>query len=116
MTDRSACEVPTVVVLVALLLPGIGSAVAEPIDAVLEMIVPAAVAAWTATTREKLAFVAAGIEAVEHETVPLAPTAGVVHVQPAGDASETNVVFDGSGSVKATFAALFGPLLVTVML
>ena len=51
--------------------------------AVLISAVPAAVDGATATASVKKSTVAAN-EAVEHETVPPAPTAGVVHDQPAG--------------------------------
>ena len=47
-------------------------------------------------------------------TFPVAPTAGVVQVQPAGTDTEANVVFGGVASVKLTAEAAAGPLLVTV--
>ena len=46
---------------------------------------------------------------------PPAPTAGVVHDQPPGVESDTNVVDAGSVSVSTTDAAGSGPLLATVM-
>jgi hypothetical protein len=46
--------------------------------------------------------------------LPVAPTAGVVHVHPAGVEIEANVVLAGTASVKLTFEAAPGPLLVTV--
>src|SRR5688572_11443072 len=73
----------TVVVAVALSLPGVGSEVAEETVAVLLSTVPAAVPGETATVKVKTAL-PAGREAIEQETVPPAPTAGVVHDQPAG--------------------------------
>jgi len=51
----------------------------------------------------------------EQDTVPPAPTAGVVHDQPPGDDSDTNVVFAGSVSESAAVMALLGPALSTVM-
>jgi hypothetical protein len=47
-------------------------------------------------------------------TLPVAPTAGVVHDQPAGTEMEAKVVFVGTASVKLALAAVPGPLLVTV--
>ena len=48
-------------------------------------------------------------------TVPLAPTAGVVHDQPATAGSETKVVPAGSVSLHDALAAASGPLFVTVI-
>jgi hypothetical protein len=53
--------------------------------------------------------------AIEQETVPPAPTAGVVHDHPPGDESETNVVPADNVSERLTVAALLGPALFTVM-
>src|SRR5690348_16341377 len=90
VSERSA-DAATVVVAVALSLPVFGSVVAEATVAVLERTVPLATPASTFTTRvtsppptRTLAF--------EHETVPPAPTAGVVQLQPAAEDSETKVV------------------------
>ena len=52
--------------------------------------------------------------AMEHDTVPFAPTAGVTQANPAGDASETKVMPAGIGSVNVKFAAGSGPPFVTV--
>src|SRR5215203_2734352 len=113
VTDRSA-DAPTVVVAVPLSLPGVGSAVAEETVAVLLSTEPAAVPGATATVRVNTAL-PAGSEANEHDTVPPAPTAGVMHDQPPGDDSETNAVPAGSVSERLTVAALLGPALVTVI-
>ena len=78
------------------------------------MTVPAETEEATVTTRVKVAAPGARV-AAEHETVPPAPIAGVVHDQPPGDDSETNVVPAGSVSESETDAALLGPALVTVM-
>jgi hypothetical protein len=51
-----------------------------------------------------------------HVTLPVAPTAGVVHVQPAGADIEAKVVLAGTASRNVTAAAAAGPLLVTVWL
>ena len=109
---RSA-EVFTVVVAVALLLAGVGSVVEELTVAVLEMTVPLAVVESTFTTMVKLALSPLPIVAFVHVTVPLAPTAGVVQVQPAAALSETKVVCSGSGSVTLTELACEGPPLLT---
>jgi len=53
--------------------------------------------------------------AAVQETVPEAPTAGVVQVQPAGAVSDWNVVPPGSGSERATFIAVLGPALAAPM-
>lgn len=45
---------------------------------------------------------------------PVAPTAGVVHVQPAGAETEAKVVLVGTASRKLTLVAAAGPLLVMV--
>src|SRR3984957_18909 len=45
-------------------------------------------------------------------TVPAVPTAGVIHVQPAGASTDWNVVLVGVASVKLAPAAGAGPLLV----
>ena len=114
VTDRSAVGTCTVVVAVPLSLPGFGSDVAEVAVAVFERTVPFATEESTATVRVKTALPAAR-EAMEQETVPAAPTAGVVQLQPPGELSETKVVPAGRVSESDTEAALLGPLLVTVM-
>jgi hypothetical protein len=82
--------------------------------AVLESTVPPGTAGPTRTVRVKTAL-PGGIEAFEHVTVPPAPTAGVVHDQPPGEDSDTNVVPAGSVSVRLAMGALLGPALPTVM-
>jgi hypothetical protein len=113
VVERSA-EAVTVVVAVPLSFPVFGSVVADVTVAVLLSTVPAAVGASTFTTRLKTAFPAAKLGIVQ-EIGPAAPTAGVVHDQPAGEDSETNVVLAGSVSVMLTVDALLGPPLFTVM-
>lgn len=114
MTERSADPVPTVVVAVTLSLPGFGSVVADATVAVLLITVPTVTPAPTCTTREKTALADAS-EAIEQETVPAAPTAGVVQLQPPGAASDTKVVPADRVSDNATVAALLGPMLLTVI-
>jgi hypothetical protein len=94
------------------LFAGVASVVAEETVAVfvIEPLAPVA----TLTTSVKTTLPGAS-EATEQEIVPLAPTAGVVHVQPTGEVSDTNVVFAGSGSDSATVVALLGPALLTVI-
>src|SRR4051812_25770913 len=104
----------TVVVAVALLLPGVGSLVDDDTVAVFETTVPPAVARFTAATRVKIAL-PTGSEPMLHEIVPLPPTAGVVRAQPPPGGGETNVVPAGSVSERLTVAALLGPALLTVI-
>src|SRR5687768_11694202 len=114
VTERSAVPVPTVVVSVSPLFAGVGSVVAEVTLAVLVRIVPPATDAPTLTVSVKAAFPMAML-ALVHVIVPVPPTAGVTHDQPAGDASETNVVLVGTLSVSETLVASLGPALFTVM-
>src|SRR6266852_2662421 len=100
VNERSA-DAATVVVAVPLSLPGFGSLVADEAVAVLEMTVPAAVDGSAATVSVNTALPTARL-GFEQETVPPAPTAGVVHDQPPGDDSATNVVPAGKVSDKDT--------------
>ena len=105
----------TVVVAVAVLFRRFGSDVVEVTVAVLETMVLSGVAELTWTTRVNMAVVPLASEPVVHVTVPVDPTAGVVHVQSVGAAIDWNVVCAGSGSVIVTLAAALGPALLTVM-
>ena len=79
----------TVVVAVALSLPGLGSGVGDETVAVLERTVPPGTDEPTATVKVKTAPLPRKLPA-EQLTVPPAPTAGVVHDQPpAGAARRT---------------------------
>jgi hypothetical protein len=51
----------------------------------------------------------------EQDTLPDAPTTGVVHDQPPGDDRETKVVSTGKASNRLTLAATLGPALFAVM-
>ena len=62
--------------------------------AVFDSTVPEATPGPTATVSVKTALVTPS-EAMEQEMFPPAPTAGVVQDHPAGDETETNVVFTG---------------------
>ena len=102
-TSRLAPEL-TVVVAVAELFPATGSSVDVTL-AVLLTTVPLGVAAFTFTTSVKDPLPFAGSVAMVQFTVPVPPTAGVVQLHPAGDVSETNVVFAGRVSESATVVA-----------
>ena len=99
---------------VPLSFPGLGSLVDEDAVAVFESTVPAATLGSTATVSVKTALPTPRL-AVEQDTVPTEPTAGVVHDQPPGDANDTKVVPVGKVSESETEAALLGPALLTVI-
>ena len=82
--------------------------------AVLDRIVPPAVEGLTLTTRVKTALPTAS-DGLAQEMVPVPPTAGVVHDQPAPAESDTKVVPAGSVSVTVTVDALLGPVFVSVI-
>src|SRR6266581_2404515 len=73
-------------------------------DAVLVMTVPGAVPAVTCTTNVNV-LVPGAMSSLWQVTVPVAPTAGVVHVQPAGAVIDWKVVLAGSVSVSVTSAS-----------
>src|SRR2546425_11746736 len=100
--------VVTVVVTVVLLLAAVGSLVVEETDE-LAVIVPAATVGATFTTTMMSTDEAAAM--LRFVQVTEAPT---TQDQPAGVATETNVVFTGIASVKLTFEAAAGPLFVNV--
>ena len=105
----------TVVVAVALSLPGFRSLATSVTVAVLEITVPFATELATWTVRVKTAL-PRGIEAFEQVTVPPEPTAGVMHDQPPpGVEIDTNVVPAGSVSESVAVGALLGPALPTVI-
>lgn len=101
----------TVVVAVDALFADTGSFAAE-IVAVFETL-PALFGALTTSVK---VLRTAGIDRRLQLMVPFAPGAGVVHDQPPGAVSETNVVPAGSGSLSVTLIALPGPAFVTWML
>src|SRR3979490_3115323 len=97
VTLRSAWPaVPTAMLTVAALSPGTVSRVVVATVAVSEMIVPAAVPAFTFTTTWKLVTVPGARVAMVHVMLPVAPTAGVTQAHPTGVVAETNVVFAGT--------------------
>src|SRR4051794_17782712 len=81
----------TVVVAVALLLPGLESLAGNFMVGVSESAAPPGVAGSPPPPSEKTAL-PPGREPMLHEIVPPPPTAGVVQIQPATAGSETNVV------------------------
>jgi hypothetical protein len=111
VTPRSA-EVATVLVAATVLLAATGSAVDELTKAVFVIVEPPGAPALTFTTSVNGATAGANDE-LPQLTVPAASTAGVVHIQPAGDASEMNVVPAGKVSVSVAFCAGFGPAFAT---
>src|SRR4051812_44133869 len=113
MTCRSESEA-TVVVAVALLFAELLSAVDVEAVAEFDSTVPAATAGSICTSSVNTALVMPRL-AIEQFTGPPAPTAGVVHDQPAADDKETNVVPAGSVSARVTLAALLGPAFATVI-
>jgi methenyltetrahydromethanopterin cyclohydrolase len=113
VTLRSAEPTPTVVTAVAELFAGTGSAVVDDSVAVFVMTVPELSDGSVCTTIVKKSAVTPKL-AFEHVIVPVAPTAGVVHVHGPVVDSDTNVVPAGSVSVKLALAALLGPLFVSV--
>jgi hypothetical protein len=111
VTDKSQTG-STGVVVVVLLLAVLGSLVVADTEefAVIEAVVT--VAATFTTTSMFAAEPEAMLDAVQL-IVPVAPTAGVVQVQPAGEEIDANVVFVGTTSVNVKLDAVAGPLLET---
>ena len=107
----------TVVVVLDRLLFGFGSVVDDDTLAALTIEVPDAVPAGTLTTIVNVVEAPEVIEASEHETRPVAPTAGVLHpVQAVPDcANDANVTLVGSESTKIFEAAAAGPLFFTTI-
>jgi hypothetical protein len=107
VTDRSA-ESATCTLVEALLLPGLGSLVAEETESVWVMVDPDAVFVLTLRTRVKVAVLLAVRLAIVQVRLPR------LHDQVPGPLSDTEVVFAGRVSVKLTAVAEAGPPLVTV--
>ena len=74
---------------------------------------PGSAAAATRSPRTKT-WLAGAVAAIEHDTLPRVPGAGVEHAHPAGAASDSKVVNTGSVSVNTTLRAVAGPALATV--
>src|SRR5947199_3964477 len=107
---------PDVVVTVAVeeLLLVVGSVVSELTVAVLARDDPVRDGSILMTS-VNVSSAPPGSEARAHDTVPLLPVAGDVQLHAAGEASDTNVVPEGSVSVSLALAASLGPALVTWM-
>jgi hypothetical protein len=106
---QSSAAVPTVVVAVAVLFAMLGSVDVAVIVAVFVMTVVLGVPALTLTTRVNEALAPAARLAMVQVTVPVPPTAGVEHDQPAARVNDTNVVLGGTASLSATLVAPDGP-------
>jgi hypothetical protein len=101
--------VPTVVVAVAVLFAVLGSVDVAVIVVVFVMTVVFGVPALTLTTRVNEALAPAARLPMLQLTVPVPPTAGVEHDQPAAEVSDTNVVLAGTTSLSARLVAPNGP-------
>ena len=84
---------------------GFGLRVEDTTEAELEIETPSGVAQTMVTTKVNCAVAPFSMDAVVQLRVPAVPGAGVAHDQPAGAATEVNVVPGGRVSVKATLAA-----------
>ena len=105
----------TVVLKVAVLFAKLGSFVVLATVAVLVTVVPPVTPAPKCVTKVKVAVAPLAKEGIVAVTVPAAPTAGLVGVQPAGADRDWNVNPEGRTSVRVTLCAASGPLLVTVI-
>src|SRR6266850_533093 len=81
--SKSTAALTRVLTVVALL-AALGSLMADDTDELAVMVVPSAVAAFTFTVTLMFASEPAVRLGFVHVTVPVAPTAGVTQVQPAG--------------------------------
>ena len=115
VTDNCApVVVPTTVEAEAVLFAEFGSVTEELTVTVSVITVPFAVPAVTFVIRLKVAAVLPAIFKSLQTTLPVPPTGGVVQLQLAGAAMETNVVFAGIASTNDALSAALGPLLVTI--
>jgi hypothetical protein len=108
VTARSQAVATGVVVVVLLV-----SEFAAETDEVAVIGVAVILGATLTTTTMAADVFAARLGSVQ-VTLPVAPTAGLVHVQPAGAETEANVALVGTASRKLTVVAAEGPLLVIV--
>src|ERR1041385_2345929 len=104
----------TVVVAVALSLPGEPSGVDDVMVAVFEIIELGVEVDETVTFRVKTE-VPTLKDGLEQEIVPLSPSSGVVHDQPGTLLSDTKKVPAGSVSDQVALVAGSGPLLLSVI-
>ena len=105
--------VPTLVETVVLLLDEFGSLVLAVTDELAVIVVGVTLAGTFTTTMMSAEAPDARLGSLQ-VTVPVAPTAGVVQVHPAGAMTDWNVEFVGVASVNATPEDAAGPLFVTV--
>jgi len=110
-----APDAVTLLVAVALLLPGAGSAVFDDTVAVFVIVEPSATVGNTSTASRKSVDWRGPMLDLEQVMVPPAPTAGVLHVHGNGTASEAKVTCAGNVSVMVTDLACCGPELATVI-
>jgi hypothetical protein len=103
----------TVVVVVVLLLEELGSLVVAAIEA-FAVIEATVMVDATFTTTIMFADAPEAMLGLTQVMVPVAPTAGVVQVHPAGAEIDAKVLFVGTASVNVRFEAVAGPLFVTV--
>src|SRR5580765_7692497 len=111
--ERSAL-VPTAMLELALLFPGLGSAVTALTVAVSLIRVPNGVLLFTLTVTTNVALTPLFTVAMLHVMAPFAPTAGVTHDQPTGTGKDTKVVFAGVAPENVTASAFEGPPLVAI--
>jgi hypothetical protein len=107
----------TFVVVEVLLFAVTGSGLVVDVDTGCVIVAPSASEGSVATTNVKLPELALGARGsvFVHETVPVPPTIGVVHVQPADGVIETNVVPGGVVCVSTTpYAGTMVELFVTL--
>src|SRR5262245_18101426 len=97
---RRSAAATTVVIAVAVLLPGLWSVVVLAAVALLVMTVALGVAALTLTTRVNMAGGPAAKVGLVNVTGPVPPTAGEAIVQPAGAVADRKVVLAGTWSVS----------------
>src|SRR3954453_7528244 len=107
----------TVVVAIAVLLPGVGSGIELAAVTELLIVVPCIVPALTFTTMIKVAVSPLATLAFEKTTLPVPPTAGCDVDQPVPviTEAETNVVFTGTASVTVVLRPGPGPLSTKLM-
>src|SRR5437763_1834627 len=103
----------TLVIVASVLSPGFGSAVVLAAVAVLVIVVPLTAVGSTFTTMVKTAVSPLATVALEKTTLPVAPTAGALTLQPLPvvTVAESKVVLVGTASVTVTVCASLGPLL-----
>ena len=113
VTDKFGPVAPTSVVTWAVLFEAMGSIAEEPTDTVPVITVPFAVPAVTFTTRVNVPAVDAAMLALVQTTFPVALTAVLRQLHPAGATMDTNVVLAGIEATTVALSAALGPLFVT---